>query len=1555
MNTLLEFVNSAIQRFGQQAVEHSRKEIDDLLMQYRTLSEAEFQIACNEAISGKIETDDFNEQSVFRKLRVIINMLRGRQSVDVITLRRVTLGIEAFNRTPADLPEHSRLYPQQIQAAIALTQSSIIQMDTGEGKTYALLPAAFALSCQHHRVYIVCANEYLAWRDASRTKNYWDSVGLSVGLCVEKCEANQWGQRIIYTTLQNIMFQQLHNELSISAPEYPTSYSALILDEADAILLDQAVTDYQIVSSIRSESYDWHNNIAIAQELQRDEHIVVNEASQSASLTTAGEEFLKQKIAVDENSVAQFLLIRQAVEIAYVALNLVQEDRDYIVDNGRVYPIDQATGAVRRNITHYWMMPLEYIRGFTPRDHTITTHSLSPRTFFEEFSHISGLSGTIQHDAIEYFISFHLPCIVIPPRLKRQQRLQEDLVYLNKAAAIKQAVELGYQAAQQGRPVLIGTQSIQESEEIYRIFKSVNDLPFELKLLSGKNEKQTAEIFAAAGNRSQITIATQLAGRGIDIRLSEAAKQAGGLYLISLGHATVKRYDRQFLGRAGRQGDPWDGVFVCSLEDELLRRFATERVTNFMKSLGMEDDEAIENAMVTRSIKNAQHKIYQTSFWERRHKEYLSQSILEIRPRIKLWFEYIHSIDLNLQDNPEKLSAFLDQIIKQFIDINLKTRLEREKDISQITADETIKIIEGALQRNIDKKYLNAQDLTGKKGSNALKTIQLALRQWFSNTLLQVNQQRALVTQISNLQWQTRQSIRSLYYAASSVFEAQHKVQQAELPSMELDSNADDLDPDPNAVAAVKNPYFGYSCHLDNEAAVKQETLNLENLKLEFNDFCVYPNSQSAGTAQSENGPDSFYQAIEQAIPLLEQLKSLLLENQTLEISTVRTPQKVAAKSVQLIWADFLEQVQRLKHQVLNSNYTTMEAYRTIYDRVISEWERHEADLPATVLRNLSFSGQVKQLDDLFWLDDHQSYQKSPLEKERNVYHWDSSQSIDAEKAPRDVQDISANLVDQFIGSAKFKPSEYFSLESLRQLLLDFLREAPINTLQSPGQIQNAIERWYVREVNQGLTTKRRKLNHYWIKQFLLDLNKKRRIGALPALQHKIKSLGQRFANSFGNIKTAISLASSILFLIMFVGLSFWQVGETTSFQGYAAYFETLFFGNLLEQGKFTAPVFSSILISMLAIRVLLPNQAASTKGTGLDLYLTLLLSVAIAIWLVPWQTNDFQVSTWVYSGFVCIAAVLFANFSKNIIWSVENEFGLSLINAWLCYTAMLVLWQNVFSQYSDWTYLAPITAGAFVFQLIFHSLNYVELALVSSRIKDHQMHDEEVNSLVKIDGNCGLAPYCYALLFSIVVHQFCWALTQRFSNFAEAYLIYINGLSILSYLITLFACNTVIINKRLSQPLWQDKLNRNRQMIKDHESNKGAAQYLNRVRKRLLTREQLRTTLLVGLMAWLLWDMPDINSQFPLSLIIIFLVSVIAYLGKGFAVELYKIFFSRAPTVTETLDLSVINEPANSDSFFDRVQEILKNRIYVIITLLILIIKGAELLVKGWGFFKTI
>jgi preprotein translocase subunit SecA len=703
MISLIDVGNSAVRVIFRQIISDDATGVYQLMEPLTSLPESELRARCRAALDGVPPEQPTGPARWTRRLRTAVSVPLGMREPDRLSLAHLALAVEAFSRVPADLPAGSMLYPEQIRAAVALTQPSLVQMDTGEGKTYAILPAAFALACRHYRVFIVCANDYLAWRDASRTRAYWEYLGITPGLCVLHTDRDEeWSARVVYTTLDALIFRSLGGEIGMERPSVENSYAAVLLDEADAILLDQAQGGFSIIRLVESSAFDWTFALEFAGGLQEEREVEVDRAELTAELTLEGERRLRERLG-SAGSEASYFLTRFAVEASYVALRVVQEGMDYVILNDRLHPVDRITGKVERGRSAQWLIALEFIRGLAPRPKKVTLHETSPRLFFDRFPHVAGLSGTVVEDAAEYYFTYNLPTIVIAPRHRRDGKVESDYLFQNRGLAHRALVTEARAAVEAGRPVLVGTLSIRDAQDASQALREALPASVTVHCLTGKDDVNAAEVFAQAGTPGTVVVATQLGGRGVDIRLTDEARQNGGLALFSLGHAYELRHDRQFLGRAGRQGDPFTARFICCTEDPVLRASGGDVLRTLMEKLEGTDPELEPdgNTFPRWLIRQAQNRWRAITFLQRRTRDVLDAAQVDIQRAAVGWFQMLQLPVAEGEPGQELSPDFVNWVVEQFIERALRPRLADVR---------TLRMREGALVQRIVAEMLDVPE-----------------------------------------------------------------------------------------------------------------------------------------------------------------------------------------------------------------------------------------------------------------------------------------------------------------------------------------------------------------------------------------------------------------------------------------------------------------------------------------------------------------------------------------------------------------------------------------------------------------------------------------------------------------------------------------------------------------------------------------------------------------------------------------------------------------------------------------------------------------------------
>ncbi|SHO50547.1 preprotein translocase subunit SecA [Desulfopila aestuarii] len=516
-----------------------------------------------------------------------------------------------------------RHYDVQLVGGVILHHGKIAEMKTGEGKTLTSTLAVYLNALSGKGVHVVTVNDYLAARDAEWMGKVYTFLGMTVGRIVhgmndaERKEA--YGADVTYATNNELGFDYLRDNMKFELADFcQRGFNFAIVDEVDSILIDEARTPL-IISGPAEISTELYGNVnRIIPRFKKDEHYVVDEKARQVSLTeegiALGEDLLKLENLYDPANIEFLHHLNQSLK-AHI---LFKRDVDYIVNNGQVVIVDEFTGRTMegRRYSDGLHQALEAKEGVKIERENQTLASITFQNYFRMYDKLAGMTGTADTEAPEFKKIYNLDVVVMPTNMPMVRDDYADVIYKNEKAKYRAVVEEIRKMHEAGRPVLVGTISIDVSEKISNMLKKEK---IAHEVLNAKHHAREAEIIAHAGQYGKVTIATNMAGRGTDIKLGEGVVEAGGLHILGTSRHESRRIDNQLRGRAGRQGDPGSSRFFLSLEDDLLRIFGSDRITGIMDKLGMEEDEPIEHRMISRAIEGAQRKVEGHNFEIRKH------------------------------------------------------------------------------------------------------------------------------------------------------------------------------------------------------------------------------------------------------------------------------------------------------------------------------------------------------------------------------------------------------------------------------------------------------------------------------------------------------------------------------------------------------------------------------------------------------------------------------------------------------------------------------------------------------------------------------------------------------------------------------------------------------------------------------------------------------------------------------------------------------------------------------------------------------------------------
>ena len=506
-----------------------------------------------------------------------------------------------------------RHFDVQMLGGICLHRGNIAEMRTGEGKTLVATLAVYLNALSGKGVHVVTVNDYLATRDSEQMGRLYNFLGLSTGLIVANLDYNQrkeaYAADVTYGTNNEFGFDYLRDNMVSDVSQMvqrPLNYA--IVDEVDSILIDEARTPL-IISGPGGRSTDNYYKLAqVVPHLVKDEDYTIDEKQKTIAPTDSGITKVEKMLGIENLYDADNIELNHLLGASLRAYAMMHRDTDYVVKDGEVVIVDEFTGRLMfgRRYSDGLHQAIEAKEGLKVERESQTLASITFQNYFRMYEKLSGMTGTAKTEEKEFNDIYGLEVIPIPPNRPLIRVDLSDLIFKSKAAKYRAVVRNAVERHQTGQPILIGTTSITQSEELSDMLLRAG-VPH--KVLNAKHHEQEAEIVANAGQMGMVTIATNMAGRGTDITLGEGVPELGGLAILGTERHESRRIDNQLRGRAGRQGDPGSSQFFLSLEDDLMRIFGADNISGIMDKLGMEEDEPIEHSLITKSIERAQKKV----------------------------------------------------------------------------------------------------------------------------------------------------------------------------------------------------------------------------------------------------------------------------------------------------------------------------------------------------------------------------------------------------------------------------------------------------------------------------------------------------------------------------------------------------------------------------------------------------------------------------------------------------------------------------------------------------------------------------------------------------------------------------------------------------------------------------------------------------------------------------------------------------------------------------------------------------------------------------------
>lgn len=612
-----------------------------------------------------------------------------------------------------------RHFDTQLIGGIILHRGNIAEMCTGEGKTLVATAPVYLNALEGKGVHVITVNDYLAKRDSEWMGQVYKFLGLSVGLIIHDLDFNQrkiaYNSDITYGTNNEFGFDYLRDNMVTSLDQMvqrPLHYC--LIDEVDSILIDEARTPLIISGPGQKSTDDYYTVAKLVPQLKKEEDYTIDEKQKTVAPTEAGVAKMEKLLHVENLYDAENLELNHLFVQALRAQTMMTRDKDYVVKDGEVVIVDEFTGRLMygRRYSDGLHQAIEAKEGLEVQRESQTLATITFQNYFRMYDKLAGMTGTAKTEEQEFIKIYGLPVLQVPTNKPIQRKDLPDVIFKNKRGKYKAVVREVERRHATGQPMLIGTTSIEQSEELSHMLDQAN-IPH--SVLNAKYHEREAAIVALAGQKGAVTIATNMAGRGTDISLGEGVAELGGLAIIGTERHESRRIDNQLRGRAGRQGDPGSSQFFLSLEDDLLRIFGGDNIKSFMEKMGLEEDEPINSRIVSNAIQKAQKRVEARNFDIRK---YVLEYDDVMNQQRKVVYDQRRKI-LEGEDMKDQILSMVDHIIEKGMETYADPKLYPEEwDFAGL-----LKYAEKYFLAPGDLKLEEIEDMSREEVEDKLKTM----------------------------------------------------------------------------------------------------------------------------------------------------------------------------------------------------------------------------------------------------------------------------------------------------------------------------------------------------------------------------------------------------------------------------------------------------------------------------------------------------------------------------------------------------------------------------------------------------------------------------------------------------------------------------------------------------------------------------------------------------------------------------------------------------------------------------------------------------------------
>lgn len=674
------------------------------------------QIARLEKIANEIDAlgpqmAQLSDDELRQKTEEFKARLEKGETLDDLLVEAFAVVREAAKRVLGMYP-----YKVQLMGGIALHEGNIAEMKTGEGKTLTATMPVYLNALTGKGVHVVTVNEYLASRDANEMGRLYQFLGLSVGLNLNSMSHEEkqaaYNADITYGTNNEFGFDYLRDNMVLYKEhmvQRPLHYA--IIDEVDSILIDEARTPLIISGTAQKSTKLYIQANAFVRTLKRDVDYTYDEKTKSVQLTEEGMNKAERAFGIDNLFDLKHVTLNHHISQALRAHVVMQRDVDYVVEDGKIVIVDPFTGRLMRGRRYSdgLHQAIEAKEGLEIQNESMTLATITFQNYFRMYEKLAGMTGTAKTEEEEFRNIYNMQVIVIPTNKPVIRDDRPDLIYRTMEGKFRAVVEDIAERHAKGQPVLVGTVSIETSELLSGMLTKRG---IRHNVLNAKNHAKEAEIIAQAGQKGAVTIATNMAGRGTDIKLGEGVRELGGLAVIGTERHESRRIDNQLRGRSGRQGDPGVSQFYLSLEDELMRRFGSENMMAMMDRLGMDDSQPIQSKIVSKAVESAQKRVEGNNFDARKQ-------LLQYDDVLREQREIIYRQRFQVLDS-ENLRDIVEKMIQSVIERVVRTHTPDEEMPEEWNVQAIVDYVQANLLSEGD---VTVNDLRGKDPEEMIEFI----------------------------------------------------------------------------------------------------------------------------------------------------------------------------------------------------------------------------------------------------------------------------------------------------------------------------------------------------------------------------------------------------------------------------------------------------------------------------------------------------------------------------------------------------------------------------------------------------------------------------------------------------------------------------------------------------------------------------------------------------------------------------------------------------------------------------------------------------------------